>query len=242
MRKSAYFANAINTAAIGKPEVTMKNAELIEARFQELLTGGAQILSTRRPPPANVIGDDRVDFEHSQQWRTSASQFLASLFGKDSEYYLRFQGGFKHAGYYSDMAAGLAVIKAGWNDYSKGYLSELRALIRAEVFDDFLEQAQHLFEQGYYQPAAVLAGGVLEDSLRKLCVRSGIALATKPKLDGMNAELAKKAVYNTLVQKRITWLADIRNKAAHGQVTGFSSSDVDTMLRQVRDFVTDFLS
>jgi hypothetical protein len=220
----------------------VKRTELIDGRFQELLTVGGQILSTRRPPPANVVGDFRVDFEHSQEWRTSASQFLASLFGKDSEYYQRFQGGFKHAGYYSDMAAGLAVIKAAWNDYSKGYLTELRALIRAEVFNDLLEQAQHLFEQGYHQPAAVLAGSVLEDSLRKLCERNSIVLASRPKLDGMNAELAKKGVYNTLVQKRITWLADVRNKAAHGQVTEFSSSDVDTMLRQVRDFATDFLS
>lgn len=220
----------------------MKKTELINGRFQELLTSGSQILATRRPPPPNVVGDSRVDFEHSQEWRTSAAQFLGSLFGRDSEYYERFHSDFKHAGYFSDMAAGLAVIKAAWNDYSKGYLTELRTLIRAEVFDDLLEQAQYLFEQGYYQPAAVLAGGVLEESLRRLCERNGVVLPSKPKLDSMNADLAKKGAYNTLVQKRITWLADIRNKAAHGQVTEFSSSDVGTMLRQVRDFVTDMLS
>jgi hypothetical protein len=58
----------------------------------------------------------------------------------------------------------------------------------------------------------------------------------------MNAELAKKGIYNTLVQKRITWLADIRNRAAHGKWSEFSSADVEAMLRQVRDFVTDFLA
>jgi hypothetical protein len=58
----------------------------------------------------------------------------------------------------------------------------------------------------------------------------------------MNAELAKKGVYNTLVQKRVTWLADLRNKAAHGQASGFSAADVENMLRQVRDFVTDYLA
>lgn len=220
----------------------MKKTELIDRRFEELLGVGSQILSTKRPPPPNVSGDDRVDFERSQEWATSASQFLATVFGKDSEYYQRFQTSFKYAGYFSDVAKGLAVIKAALNDYSKGYLAEVRALIRAEVFDDLLEQGQHLFEQGYYQPAAVLAGGVLEDALRKLCERQGIVLTSKPKLDGMNAELAKKGVYSTLAQKRITWLADIRNKAAHGQLTEFSSSDVGTMLGQVRDFVTDFLS
>jgi hypothetical protein len=220
----------------------VKKTELLDRRFEELLGVGSQILSSRRPPPPNVIGDDRVDFERSLEWATSASQFLSTVFGKDSEYYQRFQSGFKHAGYFSDLAKGLAVVKAAWNDYSKGYLTEVRTMIRAEVFDDLLEQGQHLFEQGYYLPAAVLAGGVLEETLRKLCERNGIVLSSKPKLDGMNTELAKKGVYNTLLQKRITWLADIRNKAAHGQLTEFSSSDVDTMLRQVREFVTDFLS
>ena len=39
----------------------------------------------------------------------------------------------------------------------------------------------------------------------------------KPKLGTMNAGLAKQGVYNKLTQKRITALADIRNKAAHGE-------------------------
>jgi len=220
----------------------MRKSELIEKRFDELLAEGDQVLSTRRSPPSNVVGDDRVDLQASQTWTTSAAQLLGSVFGRDSEYYQNFQKGFKYPGYYSDMVRGIAVLKAASSDYSKGYLTEVRLLVRADVFDDFLEQAQFLFEQGYHQPAAVLAGAVLEDTLRKLCERAAIALPSKPKLDGMNSELAKKNAYNTLVQKRITWLADIRNKAAHGQWSEFSSSDVEDMLRQVRQFVTEFLS
>ena len=140
------------------------------------------------------------------------------------------------------MVQGLAVLQAAWKDYSGGYLIQTGALIRAEVFDDLLEQAQHLFEQGYHQPSAVLAGAVMEDALRKICERNKISLSAIPKLDSMNAELAKKGVYNTLVQKRVTWLADLRNKAAHGQASGFSAADVENMLRQVRDFVTDYLA
>lgn len=220
----------------------MKKTDLIDKRFNELFDKANQVLTTRRSPPPNVIGDDRLDYEGSQEWATSAAQFLGSFFGRQSEYYERFQKGFKHAGYFSDMTAGLAVLRAAWNDYSKGYLTELKALVRAEVFDDILEQAQHLFEQSYHQAAAVLAGCVLEDALRKMCDKSGIPLPAKPKLDGMNAELAKKGVYNTLVQKRVTMLADVRNKAAHGQWSEFSATDVDSMLRQVRDFVTDYLA
>ena len=218
----------------------MKKTELIDLRFNDLLNLGNAVLATRRPPPPRVIGDDQVDSAMSQEWATSSSQFLGSLFGRDSEYYERFQKAFKYTGYYSDVSQGLAVLRAAQNDYMKGYLIEARTLIRAEVFDDILEQAEHLFKEGYHPPAAVLAGCVLEDSLRKMCERHAITIGIKPKLDGMNSELAKKGVYNTLVQKRVTWIADVRNKAAHGQWSEFSAADVESMLRQVRDFVTDF--
>jgi hypothetical protein len=126
----------------------VSRTEIIEARFKELLAESSAILATRRPPPPNVVGDDRVDSERAMQWATSSSQFLGSLFGEDSEYFKRFQKAFKYAGYYSDVSQAQAVVKAAWNDYSKGYLVEAKALIRAEVFDDILEQAQHLFDQG----------------------------------------------------------------------------------------------
>jgi len=134
----------------------------------------------------------------------------------------------------------MAVLRAANNDHSNGYLFQLNQLVRAEVFDDILEQGEYLHEQGYYQAAGVLADAVLEDSLRKLCERNGISLDMTPKLDSMNAELAKKGVYSVLIQKRITSLADIRNKAAHGKWNDFSSSDVKDMLKHVRDFVTDY--
>jgi hypothetical protein len=220
----------------------MKKTSLIDARFQDLLARGDQVMSSRRPPPPNVMGDDRVDLQGSQEWATGASQFLESIFGRESEYYDRLQKGWKHAGYYSDMVRALGVIKAAWNDYSKGYLLDVKTLVRAEVFDDILEQAEQLFDQGYNQPAAVLAGCVLEDTLRKMCDLKGISLPPKPKLDTMNAELAKSGAYNTLVQKRVTMLADIRNKAAHGQLSEFSVSDVNDMLQQVREFVTNYLT
>jgi hypothetical protein len=218
----------------------MKASELITQRFKELLTSGISVLNTRRSPPSNVIGDDRVDYSGSQEWATSAADMLRRTFGADSEYYQRFNSGFKHAGYYSDMARAVAVVKAAANDYSKGYLIQTTSLVRAEVFGDFLEQSEHLLEQGFYHAAAVLAGGVLEDSLRRLCEQNSITLSAKPKLDTMNAELAKRGIYNALVQKRVTWLADIRNKAAHGQWLEFTKSDVDRMLPQIRDFVTDY--
>jgi len=128
-------------------------------------------------------------------------------------------------------------LRAAKDDYEQGFLFDTRSLIEAEVFDDFLDQAEHLLNAGYYQPAAVVIGSVLEDGLRKLCAKHEIPLSARPKLDTMNADLAKRGVYNKLTQKRVTTLADVRNKAAHGEWDQFTRDDVEDMLRNVRQFM-----
>jgi hypothetical protein len=86
----------------------------------------------------------------------------------------------------------------------------------------------------------VLVGSVLEDHMRKLCAKHpSIVLPSKPKLDLMNAELAKAKEYSGLEHKRVTVWAEIRNKAAHGKVTEFKEADVEAMLRDVPRFLID---
>jgi hypothetical protein len=58
----------------------------------------------------------------------------------------------------------------------------------------------------------------------------------------MNADLAKAGQYNSLVQKRITSLAAIRNSAAHGNEAEFSSADVKSMIEEVERLVSGWLS
>ena len=58
----------------------------------------------------------------------------------------------------------------------------------------------------------------------------------------MNADLAKAGQYNSLVQKRITALAAIRNSAAHGNSAEFDDRDVQSMIEEVEKLVADWLS
>jgi hypothetical protein len=84
-------------------------------------------------------------------------------------------------------------------DYQADRLQSLRELIHADLFADLLEQADHLMEQGYKDAAAVTAGAVLEEHLRKLCDRYSVPTFTtdaagqsRPKmLNAMNADLAR---------------------------------------------------
>ncbi len=213
----------------------------ILARLDQLIVMGNRVLATQRNHAPNTIGPD-LDIELSNQWGVSCLNILSRGFSPDSDHYRRFSNFIDHIAYDYAASQALGILKAAKDDYEHGILFETRVLIEAEVFDDFLEQADHLLQQGYYQPAAVVAGAVLEDGLRKLCDRNDIPLPDKPKLDTMNADLAKRGVYNKLVQKQVTALADLRNKAAHGQWDQFTEADVTNMLQHVRAFMAMYFS
>jgi hypothetical protein len=135
----------------------------------------------------------------------------------------------------------VGILEAAEADFSRGLLLDLRALVQAEALGDFLEQAESLVRAGYHVPAASLGGAVLEDGLRKLCDARSITYPPKTKLAALNSELAKAGVYDRLVLKRITALADIRNNADHGHVDKFKSEDVEDMLKWVQRFLADYL-
>lgn len=132
-----------------------------------------------------------------------------------------------------------AVFLAVKEDFEGGYLVSYRNLVQAEVFTSELEQAQELLNTGYATAAAVVAGVVLETTLRDLCTPLGI---DHDKLDKMNADLAKAGAYNKTQQKRITALAGIRNSAAHGKPEEFTAADVKGMIDDVERFLAAQLS
>jgi hypothetical protein len=127
--------------------------------------------------------------------------------------------------------------------YERGYWTSVQELVHANVFADFLEMAEHLLSQGYKDPSAVLVGGTLEEHLRQLCGKHGIAAATPSgeprKASQLNDDLAKVA-YDKLQQKGVTYWLDLRNKAAHGKYSEYDEKDVRGMLQGVRDFIDRF--
>lgn len=147
---------------------------------------------------------------------------------------------------YTGMKTWMAVepltgtLRALRTDYESGHLQSVIELVHADVFADFLEMAEYLFEQGYKDPAAVIVGSVLEEHLRKLCQKVGIATSqaggAPKKADSLNAELVGAFVYSKLDQKSVTAWLDLRNKAAHGRYGEYTKEQVELMLQGVRDF------
>jgi hypothetical protein len=206
--------------------MVVKVDQKILKRLDELIELGENVLKTRRSPPANVIGDDRVDTKLANQWVSSTLNLLIRVFGEKCVYVETIKRYSQKYLTYSIITPIYGVLKSTKDDYEHESIFELKTLITAELFSDFLEQAKILKEAGYFQPAAVIIGCVLEDGLRKLCTKNGISISSTEKIDKMNADLAKNGIYNLLTQKQITAYADLRNKAAHGKWNEFSADDV----------------
>jgi hypothetical protein len=136
------------------------------------------------------------------------------------------------------------VLQALRDDVACDRLTSVIELVHADVFSDFLDMAKHLLDQGFKDPAAVIAGSSLEAHLRAMCARHGIDtnLAGKAKrAELLNQELDKAGVYNSKGdQKSVTAWLDLRNDAAHGHYGNYLPPQVNLLIAGVRDFMVRY--
>jgi hypothetical protein len=138
-----------------------------------------------------------------------------------------------------------AIASALYDAVDKDFLDDIGSLVRADVFTDQLDMAEHLLAEGYTLAAAVVVGISLETHLHQLARKNSIPLTFRTtrgddapkKADILNAELRANGTYNSLEQKNVTAWLDLRNKAAHGQADQFDARNVDDTLRGVRGFI-----
>jgi len=214
---------------------------LLTQRFTELAAQFGAVEATKRHARSALMEGVYIDNGLFLGWKVKARDLISNICEKESGYYKDFE---KHEMAYVGATNHEILLKlksiflAAKDDYEKGYLNSIRNLVQAEVFDNELEQATELLNSNYKLPAAVVAGVVLETTLRQMCIDKGIVPG---KLNKMNDDLAKAGAYNSLLQTRITALAAIRNSAAHGHSDEFSEKGVADMISQVRDFVEDQL-
>jgi hypothetical protein len=133
-----------------------------------------------------------------------------------------------------------AIAHALRDDYALGGLSAVEELVHADLFDDFLAMAEELHAKGFVGPAAILAGSVLEEHLRKLATKFGIESAPdgRPRtVETLGVALKKAGAISEVQRKSVSaWYAQ-RNEGAHGHFEELSDGDVERMIDGVRDFV-----
>ncbi|QDU09660.1 DUF4145 domain-containing protein [Gimesia aquarii] len=213
----------------------MDAEERIIKRLGEMIDMGEELSAEERR--ADHHGNyESINEGNVAQWKMSSLNILLRGFGENSIHYKEFVKEVDNSTF--SVEIGNNILFAALDDMRGGYLAGMKELLEAEIFSDFMEQAEELFTKGYHPAAAVVAGCVLEDALRKLCEQqSEIELPDKPKLSWMNDRLREHSVYNLLTHKRITANADLRNKAAHGEWSEFDKDDVKEMVSSINTFM-----
>lgn len=137
-----------------------------------------------------------------------------------------------------------AIVHALRDDYAAGGLTEVEEIVHADLFDDFLDMANELLHKGFIGSAAVLAGTVLEEHLRKLAGKHGIASNDgnqRPRsVETLGVDLRKAAVISEVQRKSVTaWYAQ-RTEGAHGRAENLAIGDLERMIDGLRDFVARY--
>jgi hypothetical protein len=219
--------------------------EKILDRLHELVRRGDEL---RVQQGTGEYGKYVVDNQGVEQWLTNCLSVLR-LLGEGAPHTVRFSEAVARAQqwvtYLSNFDPMLGIVKAAAEDVEAGFLGERDLLLTADAFQSFLEQADYLLEQGYKDPAAMLAGAVLESTLRKMCEVRAIPTDRQDKIGTLNDKLGKQPkppAYSSAYHKQIIAWADLRNNADHGHFNEYGGKQVAAMIAGVREFVARHLA
>lgn len=220
----------------------MRLQDNLKNRIDSLLNLVEIVLNTKTGSSKDDYKE--VDEIRFMELRSLSLSFILSLYGGKHTYFFLFSSRVKDNKVYQiNYAKG--ILSAIKTEIENGWLDNIKRLVSAEIFTDFLEMAEHLLEEKYKDPAAVIIGSVLEEQLRKLCVKNTIDIEENKsgklipkKASTLNDELVKGSVYNKLDQKSVTSWLDLRNKAAHGKYDEYTIEQVEIMYHGVLNFIT----
>jgi len=189
------------------------------------------------------MGVEWLEYKTFYTFKTASISFILKLFGKDHPYFTEFE---RHtdSGTLSNVQIAVGILNAIKDELEGGWLDSTRGLISADIFGDFLEMAEHLLEENYKDPAAVLTGSALEQHLRNLAISNSIETEVEfkgkmsnKKADVLNADLCKAGVYSKIDQKSVTAWLGIRNDAAHGHFDKYTAEQVNFMITAVSELI-----
>jgi len=228
-------------------------------RFDELIQEGESIYKLIKDIPPDPFGtsdeeiiplsQQELEYRHKLEgWNVNYLSLLDQIISPRNVHRKLLQEEVRFASSRGTLNTRISRLKGLKDDFQKGFLGDLELEIEAAIVADYMGQAEQLLAEGQsgqydHVPAAVLAGAVLEKSLRTLCDKQSPPISTvndkgKPlRLTALIDVLKKNNVFNELTAKQLRAWADIRNSAAHGQFDEFNRSDVDRMIQGINDFL-----
>jgi hypothetical protein len=117
-----------------------------------------------------------------------------------------------------------------------GLLTTIENHAIAATFDDFLDHGAEYLKHSRKDEAAVIAGIVFEDTMRRVCRVLGVP-ENGVALDTLISELTKRDVLTALKAKRARAAAGLRTSAAHARWEEFQLSDVNPVIELTRELM-----
>ena len=208
------------------------------ARMRKLIEEGAKVAALeRRSRAGDYIGQEDNIPLHA--WLVRVTNIIQSALGAESPHTRHLKdlmpNGPRLVQHSYEIFSIIGVLQGALDDLEGGYLRGTHFLLAAEVFDSILEQAQHLNQAGYKDPAAVLGRVVIEDALRRLAAEAGLDFSGTA--SRVNDDLKKAARYSQPQWRLVQSWLDIGNSAAHGKFEEYRAQDVEAMLEGIAKFL-----
>lgn len=223
------------TAAVERIEGVMAKGQ----RFISTYVSGQTVVSGLHTQFIAPIRDTGLLAEFEAQARSC----LVDLLGENHLYVRHLETAQNNASEDVGVQQQVGVLRAVVDDIRKGHLLRTtRVLIAAELFTDFMDQADHLLAAGYHVAAAGLCGAVLESSLREFAKNKGVpGLKQQEDISSLNQKCVQAGFYTEIQRKRVEVWARVRNEADHGHFDAVTVEAVTDMLTQVHRFLEDTL-
>lgn len=213
----------------------MADVEVIVRQLRELVSDARRATSWDPEMQETTIGDAQEARRLHTRLRAAIERVAppGSVYAREAE---------TIDGHPSYTAVELtSIVQALQEDFESGAMQSVVELVHAAVFEDFLGLASELADKGYHAPAAVVAGAVLEEHIRKLAEKHAIEETDdrgRPKsVDALSVALVKKAAISEPRRKIIAGWYGQRTEAAHGHFENVIDAEVGRMIEGVRDFV-----
>jgi hypothetical protein len=219
--------------------------ELILKKIQSVLDDSKKAPKHQTLSFKDYDDDNNDDDEATTTHNTRLLSCIGNFSPRNSHYVKTANDEIKKLGITSSYVTVVlrGILEALRHDIESGVLDTFEQMVNGEIFLDFIEMAEYFLRKNYKDPAAVIAGGVLEEHLRKLSLKNDLPVKNGNdyiRADALNTSLRTNNVYNLVQDKIIIGWLGIRNKAAHGDYHEYDKSQVNSFIEGLLVFINNF--
>jgi hypothetical protein len=208
----------------------------VKKKIQELIAR-----AKAHPQTTNGLARDAGQRVACQVWITEALNVIELAVPRPSNAYRRkIEVLSKATGIISSVNAIAQLLGALLSDSDAGLLGNFADQIRAETFDDFLDQAEAYLKSDRKVESGVIAGVVFEDTVRRIYRNQGHDDKDR-KLEDLINTLARDGIISGQQSKQAKVAAHVRTKATHAQWDEFDLQGVTDTIQITRLLVREHL-